>query len=76
MIIVNQDKKSIYNFDNLVSITIVPDTDNEEYRVRCVDILGGTTLGRYATEKRAMDVLDKIVNAAGLGMYTYVMPKK
>lgn len=76
MIIVSQDKKSIYNFDNLVAIKVESDSDNEKHRVRCLDTLGATTIGTYSTEKRALDVLDKIVNAAGLGMYTYVMPKK
>lgn len=76
MLIVNQDKKSIHNLDNLVSISVRPNSDDGTYRVKCMDIMGAITLGTYVTEKRAIDVLDKIVNAAGLGMYVYVMPKK
>lgn len=76
MIIVNQDKTSIHNLDNLVSISVRPNSDDGKYRVKCTDIIGSITLGTYSTEKRAIDILDKIVNAAGLGMYVYVMPKK
>lgn len=76
MIIVNQDKRSIHNLDNLMSISVRPNSDDEKYRVKCTDILGAVTLGVYATEKRAIEVLNKIVNSAGLGMYVYDMPQK
>ena len=75
MIIISQDKKMLANFENIVSITIVSfENDHSVYAIS--GDLENLILGTYPTEKRAMDVLDKIVNARGLGMYAYQMPKK
>ena len=76
MIIVHQDKKAIYNFSNLTAIVVVPSFDEGYYLVRGNALSGIYTLGTYPNEKRAMDILDKIVTSAGLGMYVYAMPKK
>lgn len=58
MIIVSQDKKSIYNFENIKSIDIVK---NEIYLTD--DILAdiGTRIGEYKTEERAKEVLEEII---------------
>ena len=56
MIIVSQDKKSIHNFDNILSLqversdVIVYDTIND-----------GSSLGIYSSEERAKEVLQEIV---------------
>lgn len=58
MIIVSQNKKSFYNFDNVKSVDVL---DNEIYITD--DILSdkGTRIGEYATEERAKEVLKEIV---------------
>ena len=58
MIIVSQDKKSIYNFNNVKSVDIL----NNEIFISD-DILAdtGVCVGSYETEKRAEEVLLDIV---------------
>lgn len=60
MIIVSQDKSSIYNFDNVKSIDVL---DNEIYITD--DILSdtGACIGKYATEGRAKEVFNGIIRA-------------
>lgn len=57
MIIVSQNKRNIYNFDNVKSIDIV---NNEIYISD--DILSdmGTCIANYETEERAKEVLQEI----------------
>ena len=59
MIIVSQNKKNIYNFNNVKSIDIV---GNEIYITD--DILSdmGTCIANYETEERAKEVLQQIIN--------------
>lgn len=59
MIIVSQNKKNIYNFDNVKSIDIL---ENEIYISD--DILSdmGTCIAHYKTEERAKEVLQEIMN--------------
>lgn len=60
MIIVSQNKKNIYNFDNVKSIDIV---GNEIYISD--DILSdmGTCIANYKTEERAKEVLQEIIKS-------------
>lgn len=58
MIIVSQDKKSIYNFDNIKSIDIV---ENEIYITDDILMDEGARIGEYATEERAKKVLEEII---------------
>lgn len=60
MIIVSQDKKSIYNFDNIKSIDIV---ENEIYITDDILMNEGAKIGEYATEERAKEVLQEIIKA-------------
>lgn len=63
MIIVSQDKKRIVNFDNLTQVYITHcEEDNTGYfiRVETVDSLY-EDLGEYATEERAKEVLQEII---------------
>ena len=59
MIIISQDKKSIYNFNNVKSIDRL---ENEIYITD--DILSdeGACIGIYDTEERAQKVLNDIAN--------------
>lgn len=70
MIIVNQNKKRIFNFENLVEIgvfvrNIYPPKDN----VKRYDLHGmgkngqNIILGIYDTEERAKEVLEEIIKA-------------
>ena len=63
MIIVSQDKKSIYNFDNIKSIDIVK---NEIYITDDILMDEGARIGEYETEQRAKEVLQEIVNYASV----------
>ena len=60
MIIVSQNKKNIYNFDNVKSIDIL---GNEIYISD--DILSdmGTCIANYKTEERAKEVLQEIIKS-------------
>ena len=58
MIIVSQDRKSIYNFENIKSIDIV---DNEIYLTDDILADRGTRIGQYETEERADEVLQEII---------------
>lgn len=63
MIIVSQDKKRIVNFDNLTQVYITHcEEDNTGYFIRfeTVDSLY-EDLGEYATEERAKEVLQEII---------------
>ena len=63
MIIVSQDKKRIVNFDNLTQVYITHcEEDNTGYFIRfeTVDSLY-EDLGEYATEERAREVLQEII---------------
>lgn len=58
MIIVSQDKKSIYNFNNVKSIDVI---ENEIYITDNILANRGGFIGAYATEERAKEVLEKII---------------
>ena len=60
MIIVSQDKKSIYNFDNIKSIDIL---DNEIYIADDILADEGACIGMYNTEERAQKVLEEIIES-------------
>lgn len=61
MIIVSQGKDEIVNFDRIESIWICPD---EEGRIT-IEATANTnaTLGTYATEERAKEVLQEIIKS-------------
>lgn len=63
MIIVSQDKKSIYNFDNIKSIDIVKNEVFITDDILADDILAdaGTRIAKYTTEERAKEVLQEII---------------
>lgn len=58
MIIVSQDKKSIYNFDNIKSIDIVK---NGIYITDDILMDEGAEIGEYATEERAKKILEEVI---------------
>ena len=60
MIIVSQDKKAIYNFDNISSIQI--EGCNGTYNLIVYDQINDRdSLGTYETEERAIQVLGEII---------------
>lgn len=69
MIIVSQDKKTILNFDNVVSIYVIRDAFSEEKGLKNYNIDYSTNdeinivIGTYATEKRAKEVLQEIIKS-------------
>lgn len=59
MVIVNQDRDWIFNFDNTTSIGI-----DEENTLKVISIAGKwNILGSYRTRERAKEVLQEIVKA-------------
>ena len=85
MIIVSQDRKSIYNFENIKSIDIL---NNEIYLTDDILADEGARIGKYKTEERAKEVLQEIIKACtcwedfkygiveGIGTPKYEMPKE
>lgn len=61
MIIVNQDKKAIVNFDNVDSIDIVADLNGMGEVIYYETSSTREELGEYKTEERAKEVLQEIV---------------
>jgi hypothetical protein len=64
MIIVNQDKDIIANFDNIESVDIVADLDGTgevPYKIYYETSSKREELGKYQTEERAKEVLQEIV---------------
>lgn len=63
MIIVNQDRDKIINFDNLTQVYITQDEEETAYFIRfeTVDSLYDD-LGEYETEERAQKVLQEIIS--------------
>lgn len=59
MIIVDQEKEVIINFNNIEMIGINPDCKNEIF---CTFNDGAEEMGTYKTEERAKEVLQEIVN--------------
>ena len=77
MIIINQDKDEIINFDNVMNINIM-DCKEEGYLISAGFIVGRDDnyreLGYYATEERAKEILLDIVDAyskIGIVINTY-----
>lgn len=66
MIIVSQDKNSIVNFDNVTQIFVVTDKENENQKPYLIryESVGDyyETLGKYAIEERAKEVLREIIS--------------
>ena len=82
MIIINQDKDTIVNFDNTVKIILNDAYDDKPGQIiNAADINGRIyTLAFYKSEKRAKEVLADlstvIANKTNLKEEYFVMPKK
>ena len=63
MIIVSQEKTEAINFDNIVRLSVSPNTSGQfliEVHNFCDDF--ETVIGIYETEERAKEVLQEIIN--------------
>lgn len=58
MIIVNQDRTSIYNFNNIKSIDVIEDTINVTDNILSNS---GMEIAKYKTEERAKEVLKELI---------------
>lgn len=70
MFILSQDKKVIINFNNFETIDLDP---NDDYKSLDVD---NCTIGSYATEERAKEVLYTIFKKLDVGERVYELPKE
>ena len=59
MIIINQNKNEIINFDNIERIDITASKDSLCYNVNFETAIARGVLGNYATEERAKEVLQE-----------------
>lgn len=81
MIIVSQDKSVIINFNNIVSIYVIRDAISMEKGLENYNIDFATNYdinfvaGTYATEERAKEVLQEIINTYVRECRTYIMPE-
>ena len=87
MIIVSQDENAILNFDNTTTIKTEKHIEKCEIVAR-VNNGHFATLGEYATEERAKEVLEeiserlenwenlKVGQPTGICSYRYIMPKE
>ena len=68
MIIVSQDKETIVNFDNIVTLCVIRDCISEEKGLDGYNIDYSTNdeinivIATYKTEERAKEVLQEIIN--------------
>ena len=67
MIIVSQDKKEVINFENILSVKLFHDDEDNEclYEIYTTVNAPGDNyilLGEYNTEERAMEVLKEIID--------------
>lgn len=81
MIIVNQDKTEIINFDNTLNIALYKDDKNgwEIYAGMKAPDDNYRTLGYYKTKERAKEILQKIItvyHGAEMLMPVFEMPEK
>lgn len=89
MIIVSQDKRSIYNFDNINCLIIREHSlsdiiDKKDYKILCFDNIYRSSdnysdvLGTYTTEERAKEVLREIIEIHKVAIPTavYEMPEE
>ena len=63
MVIVSQDKKTIYNFNNINCIFINSDNEIRVIDNNYIEGYSGDLLGRYKTEERAKEVLQEFTKA-------------
>ena len=75
MIILHQNKQQITNFDNMHTV-YYEEISDDHYAIIASYNSAKIYLGHYETRNRVEDILDKITNAYGLGMYMYKMPNK
>ena len=59
MIIVSQSKKEIINFDNVTTIYIQENEQENKFEIGVDTIVDYYTLGEYKTEERAKEVLQE-----------------
>lgn len=76
MIIVSQDKDRIFNFANIIYITV-----NEKNEIVATtnwndNADGAYELGKYETEERAKEILADIYAKISEGKTVYKMPKE
>lgn len=83
MIIVSQDKKELINFENILSVKLFHDDEDNEclYEIYTTVNAPGDNyilLGAYKTEERAKEVLREIVEIHRVAMPTavYEMPEE
>ena len=73
MIILNQDKDSLYNFNNVKSIDVL---SNEIYLTDDILADEGTRIAIYKTEERAKEVLQEFVTGHINECKSFLMPKE
>lgn len=78
MIIVSQKKTGIINFENIETLYLLRKKDKYETKSIEINARGNYdyTLGEYATEERAKEVLQEIINTYVRECKTYQMQKE
>ncbi len=73
MIVISQDKKRIYNFDNIKLIEVL---NNDIFIIDDILADEGPFLGTYESEERAEEILRDIVHWYDMEAKVYRMPEE
>ena len=73
MIVISQDKKRIYNFDNIKLIEVL---NNDIFIIDDILAVEGPFLGTYESEERAEEILRDIVHWYDIEAKVYRMPEE
>jgi hypothetical protein len=77
VIIVSQEKDGIINFDNILVIRLSTDFETNKKNIIYVDCVGDEHfgIGKYGTEERAKEVLQKIIRQKSIFEYFKNAPR-
>ena len=76
MLIRSKDEKRICNFGVGCAIEILSEEDDNDYLICTTYCENDYDLGYYATEERAVKILNEIADAVHIGKSIYYMPKE
>lgn len=79
MLILRQDRSTIYNLRNYIRIDILESAGS--WDIYCIkennnSYFKGAEIASYSTKERCQEVLEDIIKKAEVGCNTYIMPEE